>query len=93
MSTSLQEDVLLEDETNVYNQKLNYLILHNDEVNTFDYVIETLVDVCKHDFVQAEQCVMITHYKGVCDVKKGSFRELKYIKDEIVERGLKATID
>jgi len=70
-----------------------WLVLHNDEVNTFEYVIESLVEVCEHDQVQAEQCTFIVHYKGKCDVKNGSFTSLKPIKDELARRGLTVTID
>ncbi len=51
------------------------LILYNDEVNTFDFVIETLIEVCEHDALQAENCALITHFKGKCPVKNGSFNE------------------
>jgi len=47
------------------------LILHNDDVHDFDFVIHSLIDVCKHDSVQAEQCTFLVHYKGKCDIKKG----------------------
>lgn len=70
-----------------------FLILHNDEVNSFDYVIETLIKVCKMDSVQAEQCTYLVHYKGKCDVKKGSFDLLKPFKEALVDKGLEATID
>lgn len=53
------------------------LLLLNDDVNTFDYVIETLVKVCKHTYEQAETCAMITHYKGKCVVKSGTYKELE----------------
>lgn len=69
------------------------LILHNDEHNTFDFVIESLIKVCRHEPEQAEQCAFITHYKGKCDVKKGSFTFLKPQKDALTERGLSVTID
>jgi ATP-dependent Clp protease adaptor protein ClpS len=71
----------------------HYLILHNDDVNTFEYVIDTLCEVCKHNPEQAEQCAMITHYRGKCEIKKGSFSELKIIKDALLERKLSVTID
>ncbi len=71
----------------------NSLILHNDEVNTFEFVIESLIDVCKHTNEQAEQCTYLIHYKGKCDVKKGSFDFLRPLRHELVERGLNATID
>jgi ATP-dependent Clp protease adaptor protein ClpS len=70
-----------------------FLILHNDEVHSFDYVIETLIKVCEMDTIQAEQCTYLVHYKGKCDVKKGSFSFLKPYKQALVEKGLEATID
>ena len=69
------------------------VLLHNDDVNTFEFVIESLIDVCKHTTEQAEQCTYLVHYKGKCDVKKGSFDFLRPMRHELVERGLNATID
>lgn len=74
-------------------QEENILVLHNDDIHTFDYVIESLVDVCEHNTLQAEQCTFIIHYKGKCDVKKGSYDFLKSMKDGLIDRGLNATID
>ncbi len=74
-------------------QQGSLLVLHNDEINTFEFVMETLVDVCKHSMNQAEQCAMITHYKGKCEVLKGELNELKEIRKELVDRGLNATIE
>jgi len=71
----------------------NFLTLHNDDVHTFDYVIETLMDVCEHDMVQAEQCAYIVHYKGKCDVKKGTPDHLQPMKSKLIDKGLLATID
>ena len=70
-----------------------FLILHNDDHHSFDYVIEALINVCEHDPEQATQCTLITHYKGKCDVKKGSFTYLSPMKKALVARELKATID
>ena len=70
-----------------------HLILHNDDYNTFDFVIECLVEVCEHDSHQAEQCAYITHYKGKCDIKKGSFDYLKAYKDDLINKGLNVTIE
>ena len=53
------------------------LLLLNDDVNTFDYVIEVLMKVCHHTLEQAESCAMITHYKGKCSVKSGTYEELE----------------
>ena len=69
------------------------LILHNDNYNTFEWVIETLVDVCKHNPVQAEQCSLLIHNKGKYAVQHGPFEMLKPMKDEIIERGINATIE
>ncbi len=71
----------------------NFLILHNDEVNSFDFVIESLIEVCGHNEVQAEQCTFVAHFKGKCEVKRGSFDLLKPLKDRLISRGLEATID
>lgn len=73
--------------------KENFLTLHNDDVHTFDYVIDALVDICNHAYEQAIQCTMLVHYKGKCDVKKGAFDALKPLKDALTERKLNATID
>lgn len=71
----------------------NKIIIHNDEVNTFDWVIDTLVEVCKHSHEQAEQCAYIIHHKGKYAVKHGSFSHLKPMKDAIIDRGIAATIE
>jgi len=71
----------------------NFLTLHNDDVHTFDYVIETLMDVCEHDIIQAEQCAYIVHYKGKCDVKKGPVDHLRSMKSKLIDKGLLATIE
>jgi ATP-dependent Clp protease adaptor protein ClpS len=70
-----------------------FLILHNDSVNTFDHVIKSLIDVCMHDPIQAEQCTFITHYKGKCDVRKGEYESLKPLREGLMQRGLQVTID
>ncbi len=69
------------------------LVLYNDDSNTFDYVISCLIKVCDHDIVQAEQCAFITHYKGKCDIKKGEYKSLQPLKENLVEKGLRVTID
>ncbi len=69
------------------------LIVHNDDYNTFDWVIETLVNVCKHSQEQAEQCAMIIHTKGKYAVKHGHFKLLKPMKEAISERGIDVTIE
>lgn len=68
------------------------LVLFNDDFNTFDFVIETLIELCEHDAIQAEQCAFMVHLKGKCAVKSGSFRELKPIQQEMLNRSLTASI-
>jgi len=87
---------ITKEKTTIKNEKKtseeHFLILLNDEEHSFDYVIETLVDVCEHTFEQASQCTMITHYKGKCDVKKGSLDYLRPMRRLLVDRELKAII-
>lgn len=68
------------------------LVVFNDDVNTFDHVINTLMKVCKHTPEQAEQCTLLIHYKGKCTVKNGSFNFLKPMRDAICEEGIDARI-
>lgn len=70
----------------------NEIIVYNDDVNTFDYVIETLIRVCEHTPEQAEQCALIVHYNGKCTVKTGVYDELKPQCTQLLEAGLSAEI-
>lgn len=84
----IQEEVdILTDE-----QKNNEIVLFNDDVNTFDHVIETLVYACEHTPIQAEQCAWIVHYKGKCTVKTGSYEELEPRCSLLLDAGLSAEI-
>lgn len=85
------EELILEDEE-VVSVEEHQLIVFNDDVNTFDHVIKTLIDVCGHTPEQAEQCTWIIHYKGKCSVKEGSFSKLKPMRDAICDRGISAEI-
>jgi ATP-dependent Clp protease adaptor protein ClpS len=69
------------------------LIVWNDEVNTFEWVIETLMEVCGQSLEQAEQCAMIIHTKGKYAVKRGAYDDLKPLCDAITDRGIGATIE
>jgi len=71
----------------------NELILFNDDVNTFDFVIESLVDVCDHDAISAEQCALVTHFNGKCSVKAGDMDELEPMGKELTNRGLVISIN
>ena len=72
---------------------LKELILFNDEVNSFEYVIESLIEVCEHDVYQAETCAYVAHYNGKCPVKSGSFIDLKPKYNEMTRRGLPVDIE
>jgi ATP-dependent Clp protease adaptor protein ClpS len=90
MSTKekIQEDVdVLEQETHQHE-----IVLHNDDVNTFDHVIDALIDVCDHSFLQAEQCATLVHYKGKCTVKSGEYKDLEPRCSKLLELGLSAEL-
>ncbi len=69
------------------------LVLHNDDFNTFDFVIKSLVEICNHEPEQAEQCAMIVHYKGKCSIVTGPIAELEPMVKELNNRGLTANIE
>jgi len=68
------------------------LILYNDEVNNFDYVIKSLIEICGHDSVQAEQCALIVHLKGSCDIKLGIREELQAMSLSLNAKGLNSLV-
>ena len=90
MSTieKVQEEVLVAEAVDVNNE----IVLHNDDVNTFDHVIDTLMRVCQHDELQAEQCALLVHYKGQCTVKTGPIDQLKPQCSALLDAGLSAEI-
>ena len=69
------------------------LVVHNDDVNTFEWVIESLVDICRHTLEQAEQCAYIIHHKGKYAVQQGAKLVLKPMREQLVDRGINATIE
>lgn len=90
MSTKrkIQEEIdVLEQETNQFE-----IVLFNDEVNTFDFVIDSLIEVCEHTLEQAEQCTLLVHYKGKCTVKTGEYNDLKSRCSKLLSKGLSAEI-
>jgi ATP-dependent Clp protease adaptor protein ClpS len=89
--TDLQEDELIEVLDEVSNPF--HLIVWNDEVNTFEWVIETLMEICNHSYEQAEQCAYVIHFKGKYAVKHGSYEVLKPMCDAITDRGIGATVE
>ena len=80
-------------DTDVIEETLHNLIVWNDDVNTFDWVIESLVDICGHETLQAEQCALIIHHRGKLGVKKVSFDDLRPQAEGLIDRGIQATID
>ncbi|AXG74855.1 ATP-dependent Clp protease adaptor ClpS [Flavobacterium arcticum] len=82
------EEVLVEESTSLNNE----IVLYNDEVNTFDHVINMLIKICEHTPEQAEQCSIIVHYKGKCTVKTGVYDDLKPQCTQLLEAGLSAEI-
>ncbi|WP_299336114.1 ATP-dependent Clp protease adaptor ClpS [uncultured Psychroserpens sp.] len=90
MSTKekIQEELLVE----TSELPLNEIVLYNDDVNTFDHVIDTLIYACDHTPEQAEQCSILVHYKGQCVVKTGEYKELEPRCTMLLEAGLSAEI-
>lgn len=73
--------------------KIKELVLYNDEHNTFEFVIKTLIEVCEHEPEQAEQCALTAHFNGKCGVKSGTYSELKPKYTEMTNRKLTVTIE
>ena len=86
-----ESDVLLAPEEVAISGK--QIILYNDDFNTFDHVIDSLIKICKHNALQAEQCAYIVHYHGKCSVKNGSYEDLEPQCTALLERGLNAEIE
>ncbi len=84
----------IKEDTDLAEIKVNehQIVLFNDDVNTFDHVVETLIRVCGHTLEQAEQCSIIVHYKGKCTVKTGSYEELKPRCTQLLQADLSAEI-
>ncbi|MEI6059728.1 MAG: ATP-dependent Clp protease adaptor ClpS [Bacteroidota bacterium] len=68
------------------------LVLFNDDVNSFDYIIDSLIEVCDHEPDQAEQCAMVAHFKGKCGIKSGTFSELTPMNNELNSRGISTVL-
>lgn len=84
----VSEEISLKESVSINNE----IVMYNDDVNTFDHVIETLIRVCNHEPLQAEQCALIVHYKGKCTVKTGSMDELVPSCLQLLDAGLSAEI-
>lgn len=92
MDMSFKEKALEEVLEKTLDQMNNEIVLYNDDVNTFDHVIETLVAACDHSHIQAEQCAMLVHFKGKCTVKTGAYDELVPRCSKLLQAGLSAEI-
>jgi ATP-dependent Clp protease adaptor protein ClpS len=92
MTEKTEKQILSTEQTDQKSDLACNLILINDDIHTFDYVIDALIEICSHAPQQAEQCAMITHLKGKCQIKKGKLHELKPIRRALVHRNLKAVI-
>ena len=90
MSTDTQEEIDFKELEELID--LQNIVLYNDDVNTFDYVIDSLVAVCDHTVEQAEQCAYLVHYKGKCTVKSGEFKELEPKCSKLLQLGLSAEL-
>jgi ATP-dependent Clp protease adaptor protein ClpS len=95
MDNMSQPDILEQEitKTVVNEEAVKSLVLYNDDVNTFEFVTESLITVCKHDALQAEQCTYLIHYTGKCAVKNGTFKKLKPLCQALLDRGLSAQIE
>ena len=80
------------EEVSILESREHEIILYNDDVNTFDHVIECLVKICDHTYIQAEQCAYIVHYSGKCSVKTGLLEELIPKCTALLEAGLSAEV-
>lgn len=92
MEPSEKQEELVDVMEAVETTDLMDLVVFNDDINTFDHVIATLIRVCRHTQEQAEQCTFLVHYKGKCAVKSGSFEFLKPFREAICEAGIDARI-
>jgi len=88
-----KEKTSINPEVDEVTESLKKLILFNDDHNTFDFIIEALVDVCNHDSMQAENCALIAHYKGKCAIKNGSINVLRPIYVEMTNRQILVEIN
>lgn len=91
---NVKEETLVKESTETLTKEdqENHLVVFNDDINTFDYVIHLLMQVCDHDFIQAEQCTLLIHYKGKCEVKTGAYEDLEPRCSKLLEAGLSAEI-
>lgn len=90
-----EEDILTKIETEIKEKTETSwnIVLYNDEVNSFIYVIQCLMEVCGHTIEQAEQCTYLVHYKGKCSVKEGDYFDLLPIHEALLDRKLRSKLE
>jgi ATP-dependent Clp protease adaptor protein ClpS len=93
MAQKTQDNPLIRNSPSTGSSKMFYLVLYNDDINSFDFVIKSLMEICDHTAEQAEQCAIIAHFKGKCDVKKGVKADLQPMQFALISRTLKALIE
>tara|TARA_B100000073_G_scaffold300394_1_gene266795 strand:- start:305 stop:580 length:276 start_codon:yes stop_codon:yes gene_type:complete len=89
---SVKEKTKKESSSSAKNSEIHEIILYNDDINTFDHVIDCLISICDHTPLQAEQCTLIVHYKGKCSVKSGTLFDLKPRLKKLIAADLTAEI-
>lgn len=90
----VEEDIDLEEElSDIGTGNHAQLIVFNDDVNTFEWVIESFISVLDHSSEQAEQLAIIIHHKGKATVKTAPFKELRPKREALTDRGLSAVIE
>ena len=89
---STQKKIQEQHDVDTLEKKENQIVVYNDDVNTFDHVIDVLVAACDHTHIQAEQCSLIIHYKGKCTVKSGDYEDLVPRCSKLLEEGISAEI-
>ena len=89
----MKEKILHKDDKQRSGGETGSLILYNDDINTFEHVIKSLVEVCGHDSVQAEQCAMIVHFKGSCEVRIGVVEVLNAMSRSLNAKGLNSKVE
>lgn len=93
MINQVEYDIQIENDVLTTNDKTFHLVVWNDDFNTFDWVINTLIEVCKHTNEQAEQCTLLIHHKGKCIVKESDYDTVKSMCDGITSREISATVE
>ncbi len=89
----MKEKILHKDDKQRSGSETGSLILYNDDINTFEHVIKSLVEVCGHDSVQAEQCAMIVHFNGSCEVRIGVVEVLNAMSRSLNAKGLNSKVE